>query len=150
MENERERLGEWKCCHEPVDFVHIGSVEKRKGDRDKGKARNSVIHYVNVVTCNKKFCATGCFCGTVTLLVVPARAENMDPQCPDEKEEHGHADVELGERNLSSRQEAVWILLLNVDLKSDQFNSVLSFTFTAFLQTPLSRMTYISALSLDQ
>lgn len=62
---------------------------------------------------------------TVTPVAVPACAENMDPQCPDEKEEHGHADVELGERNLSSRQEAVRILLLDVDLKSDRFVSLL-------------------------
>lgn len=30
MENERERLGEWKSRHEPVDFVHIGPVGKNK------------------------------------------------------------------------------------------------------------------------
>lgn len=119
MENEREGLGEWKSCHEPVDFVHVGSVKKRKEDGEKHKARNSVLHYVSVVM----VCATACFSATVSLVAVPARAENMDPQCPDEKEEHRHADVEFGQRNLSSRQEAVWILLLYIDLKSDQFNS---------------------------
>lgn len=53
----------------------------------------------------------------------------MDPQCPNEKEKHRHADVKFGERNLSSRQEAVRILLLYVDLKSDQFNNLLSKAF---------------------
>lgn len=78
-----------------------------------------MLHRVRAVKGNALVCVT------VTLLGVPARAENMDPQCPYKEEEHRHADVELGERNLSSRQEAVRILLHYVDLKSEQFSRML-------------------------
>lgn len=111
-----------------MDFVHVGSVKKRNEDGNKHKQETGVLHYVSVVTGN-----TQCSCYWLFLCdsnsAVPARAKNMDPQYPDEKEEHRHADVEFGERNLSSRQEAVRILLLYVDLKSDQFNSLLSKSF---------------------
>lgn len=50
----------------------------------------------------------------------PLSAENVQPQCAEEKEEHRHDDVELGQGDLPSRQEAVGVLLLDVDLKASQ------------------------------
>lgn len=50
----------------------------------------------------------------------PLSAENVQPQCAKEKEEHRHDDVELGQGDLPSRQEAVGVLLLDADLKASQ------------------------------
>ena len=44
----------------------------------------------------------------------------MDPERPDDEEEHGHEDVELRQGDLTRRQEALRVLLLNVDLQEDR------------------------------
>lgn len=76
-------------------------------EREKHRARISGLHHISVVMGIKRYTAAfsllAVFRVRVTPAAVPACAENMDPQCPDEQEEHGHADVESGKRNLSSR-----------------------------------------------
>lgn len=52
------------------------------------------------------------------LQILPACAEDVDPECADDKEKHGHDDVQLRQGYFTSREVTVRVFLHNTNLET--------------------------------